>query len=142
MKAIIKEFSKAQVSSLISTACDFMTTAVLFKLLEHVVISTASGAVVGGMVNCIINYTWTFKGSKRGKKGVVWRYALVWLGSIVLNTAGTEYGVKLVELLGNHLGNGWSQNLSLVLIVKAVVAIAVGVFWNFTMQKYFVYKKK
>ena len=128
------EFGKAQVSSVISTACDFCTTAVLYELLRHVVASTAGGAIVGGIVNCVINYRWTFQGTSRTKRGVFWRYAMVWIGSVVLNTVGTEYGVKLLDL--------WlSQNLGSVLLVKAVIAILVAVFWNFTLQKYYVYKK-
>lgn len=132
------EFSKAQLSSLVSTACDFLSTACMFSLTHHVVASTASGAFVGGAVNCAINYNWTFKGTCRTKKGVVCRYIIVWLGSMALNTAGTEWGVKLVRWLGL-----WTaQNLGLVMTVKAVVAVVVAVTWNFTTQKYYVYKKQ
>lgn len=128
------EFCKAQVSSVVSTACDFGVTALIFTLLHHVVISTASGAVVGGMVNCSINYLWTFRGTERSKSGVVWRYLLVWIVSILLNTYGTELVVKLM--------NRWLEvDLSLVMLSKAVVAILVAVIWNFSMQKFYVYKK-
>lgn len=133
----VKEFSKAQVSSLVSTFCDFLSTAGVFSLTHHVVASTACGAFVGGAVNCAVNYCWTFKGTCRTKKGVVCRYIVVWLGSLALNTGGTEWGVKLVRYSGL-----WAdQNLGLVMTVKAVVAVLVAVMWNFTIQKYYVYKK-
>lgn len=140
-KGVVKEFGKAQVSSIVSTACDFTVTAVVFKIVEHVVLSTASGAVAGGMVNCIINYLWTFKGSQRSKTGVAMRFFMVWMGSVLLNTFGTEYGVKAVTHVSAMMGNGCGQSLPIVLAVKATVAIAVAVFWNFTLQKFYVYKK-
>lgn len=133
----VKEFSKAQVSSLLSTFCDFVATAGVFSLTHHVVASTALGAFTGGAVNCSINYCWTFKGTCRTKKGVLCRYVAVWLGSVMFNTAGTEWGVKLVRCSGL-----WTdQNLGLVMMVKAIVAVVVAVAWNFTTQKYYVYKK-
>lgn len=135
------EFGKAQVSSLVSTACDFLVTAIVFRLAHHVVASTASGAISGGIVNCIINYCWTFRGTSRSKRGVVWRYLLVWAGSVFLNTVGTEYGVKAVRLLGDTLDVDLSQTLGIVLIVKAIIATFVAIFWNFFMQKYYVYRK-
>lgn len=141
-KGLLKEFSKAQVSSLVSTGCDFMVTAMVFLLTDHVVISTASGAFAGGAINCSINYTWTFNGSRRSKMGVAWRYVLVWMGSMLLNTFGTEYGVKTVEHISAQMGSACAQSLTMVMAVKAVVAVAVAVFWNFTMQKYFVYRKQ
>lgn len=137
---LLKEFSKAQVSSLVSTGCDFVTTAAVFQMIHHVVASTASGAIVGGIVNCVINYVWTFRGSHRSKRSVMFRYLLVWTGSVLLNTAGTEWGVKAIQYASAWLGGGWQQNLSMVLVTKAVVAVMVAVFWNFTMQKYYVYR--
>lgn len=135
---IIIEFSKAQVSSVVATACDFCTTAVIFNATRHVVLGTASGAIVGGIVNCIINYCWTFYGSNRSRFSVFRRYLIVWLGSILLNTYGTEWGVKLVQ----HLWLAGNQSLALVMCTKAAVAIMVAIFWNFLLQKYFVYKRK
>lgn len=142
MKNGVKEFGKAQVSSLVSTACDFIMTALIFELTRHVVGSTMAGAVTGGIVNCIINYLWTFRGTHRSKRGIFWRYIIVWIGSIVLNTTGTEYGVKGVALLGDALEVNLSQTLGILLIVKAIVAVVVAVCWNFFMQKYYVYPKK
>lgn len=127
------EFGKAQISAAVATAFDFMTSLVAFTLLHHVAIGTAMGAVTGGMVNCSINYYWTFKDTERSKRSVMWRYVLVWIGSVVLNTTGTEYMVKFCNLWMN-------TNVTLAMTAKAVVAIAVGVTWNYMMQKKFVYK--
>ena len=39
-KSGVKEFSEAQMSSLISTVCDFSITALVFETTRHVVAST------------------------------------------------------------------------------------------------------
>ena len=132
MSLNLKRFGKAQVSAAVATGCDFLTSYVAYTLLRHVAIGTAMGAVTGGIVNCTINYLWTFRGTPRSKRSVVWRYILVWLGSVVLNTVGTEFAVKLCTLWTN-------TSVSLAMTAKAVVAIVVGVAWNYTMQRRFVY---
>lgn len=132
---IISEFVKAQCSSLAATIVDFLLTAVLFQLagLNHV-LSTFLGSVTGGAVNCVVNYKWTFRGDLPSKKWVALKYCIVWAGSIYLNTYGTAVGV-------DYFTKDATTELHTVMIVKAVVAILVAIFWNFTMQKYFVYRK-
>lgn len=131
-KGII-ELCKAQVSAGFATLSDFLTTAFVFQLSRQVMASTAAGAVVGGILNCCINYRWVFKGTQRSMTAVALRYILVWIGSILLNTFGTDYAVTLC-------GEWFSKELTAVIICKAIVAIAVALGWNFTMQKYFVFK--
>lgn len=128
------ELCKAQVSAGLATLSDFLTTAFVFQLSRQVMASTAAGAVIGGILNCCINYRWVFKGTERSKMAVAWRYLLVWIGSILLNTFGTDYAVKLC-------GEWLPKELTMVIICKAIVAIFVAICWNFAMQKYFVYKK-
>lgn len=132
---IVAEFLKAQFTSVTATVIDFMLTAVLFQFagVNHV-LSTFTGSVAGGVVNCVLNYRWTFQGDRPSKKWVALKYSMVWIGSILLNTYGTAIGVKLFSDAGR-------VELSTVMSVKVVVAILVAVFWNFAMQKYFVYKK-
>lgn len=128
------QFCKAQASSLLATAVDFGVTALLISWLEtYYVWATFLGAFSGGVTNCLVNYQWTFRGSGRGKTSVALRYTLVWVGSLLLNTWGTAYGVSIVA--------GWHpEGLDVVLVVKAVVALLVGVLWNFLMQKHYVYR--
>lgn len=117
-----------------STACDFLTTAAVFQMVNHVMVSTASGAIVGGITNCCINYRWTFPGTHNSKKSIAWRYFIVWIGSILLNTGGTEL---LTRCIAYH--NEYSTTTAILLIAKALVAITVAIAWNYTMQKRFVY---
>ena len=130
------EFCKAQISSLVATSIDFAVTAFLFQVCEvYYVCSTFLGAVSGGIVNCIINYKWTFYGCRQSKVAVMLRYSLVWIGSILLNTWGTAVGARVLS--GNTL-----VELDSVILAKVIVAVLVAVVWNFMMQKYFVYRKR
>ncbi len=134
-KNTVCEFGKAQVSSFVATLVDFAVTSLLFQIFGlYYVYSTFVGALAGGLTNCVVNHKWTFRGNNRSKRSVAFRYLFVWCGSIALNTWGTAAGVRLVS--------EWeSAGLDTLLIVKAVVAVIVAVFWNFLMQKYYVYRK-
>lgn len=134
--ASIAEFCKAQISSLTATLVDFAVTALLFRFCGvYYVWSTFLGSVTGGVVNCVVNYKWTFNGNGQSKRRVAIRYCLVWGGSIVLNTWGTAIGARILS--------GKSDiELDSVLLSKVIVAVLVAVLWNFLMQKYFVYKKR
>ena len=131
----IAEFCKAQISSLAATLIDFAVTALLFHFLGvYSVWSTFLGSVTGGVVNCVVNYKWTFRGNEQSKLNVAIKYCLVWCGSIALNTWGTAIGTRVLS--GNN-----DIGLDSVLISKVIVAVLVAVLWNFLMQKYFVFKK-
>lgn len=111
-------------------------TAILVKFVGiWYVIANVIGAISGGGVNCIINYNWAFKGTEQRKRTVFHRYIMVWLGSIFLNTAGTT-------LLANIMSHdGTPKQFGTVMESKTIVAIIVAIFWNFLMQKKFVYKR-
>ena len=131
----IAQFLEAQMSSLISTAVDFLLTATLVKWAGlWYVYATFIGSVAGGTTNCIINYNWTFKGSEHRKRTIMYRYLLVWIGSLILNTTGTA----LVANIISH--DGTAKAFGIVMESKTLVAILVAFFWNFTMQKKYVYK--
>lgn len=123
----IATFCKAQCSAMVATGCDFSLTILLARFC-HMWYANATllGAVFGGLVNCCINYRWVFHAFGMKKKYVALRYVVVWLGSIVLNTAGTY---QFTEILGINF-----------VAVKAMVAVMVAVLWNYQMQKHFVFK--
>ncbi|MCQ2212680.1 MAG: GtrA family protein [Bacteroidaceae bacterium] len=133
---LIRQFLRAQTSSLICTGIDFAVTAALVKFAGlWYVIANIIGAVCGGAENCIINYNWAFKGTSQRKQTIFYRYVLVWFGSIFLNTAGTT----LVANIMSH--DGTPKAFGIVMEAKTLVAILVAIFWNFLMQKKYVYKK-
>lgn len=135
-KRWIIQFLEAQTSSLLSTFVDFAVTAILVKFAGiWYVIANIIGAVSGGSINCVVNYNWAFKGTEQRKRTIFYRYLLVWFGSIFFNTAGTT-------LLANILSHdGTPKGFGTVMESKTVIAIIVAIFWNYLMQKKYVYKK-
>ena len=133
-------FLRAQLSSQVATITDFLFTILLVKLFDlYYVYATLSGAVCGGIVNCFINYRWTFKFHGK-KRYVIFKFIIVWVCSIWLNTWGTY---MFTEMLGRI---SWVRDtLSLhfddyFLVPKVIVAILVAFCWNYMMQRYFVYR--
>ena len=82
-------FLRAQLSAQMATIADFLVTILLVRLFDvYYVYATLAGAIYGGIINCIINYKWTFK-SKGKKTHVAVKFIIVWVCSIWLNTWGT-----------------------------------------------------
>jgi len=127
LKQTIMTFAKAQASAGTATAIDFAVTLLLGKLFGWwYVMATFLGAVSGGVANCIINYQWVFHAKGQRKRSVAWRYMVVWSVSILLNTFGTY---ALTEL---------TRGIDFIFI-KALVAVLVAFFWNYQMQRTFVF---
>ena len=100
--------------------------------------ATAIGALCGGIVNCIINYKFTFHAEGVDWRAVMVKYALVWLGSMLLNTFGTG---AVYYLLCNW---EWLESIGFkrdgfYAAARLFVSLIVSWFWNFPMQKFFVY---
>ena len=89
--------------------------------------ATAIGAISGGVVNCSVNFLCVFDNTDElRKRYMVLRYFFVWIGSIALNIVGTYI---LTEWSGQYF-----------VLMKIVVAVCVGVLWNYQLQRRFVYK--
>ena len=133
-------FLRAQLSSQVATIIDFLITILLVKLFNvYYVYATLFGAIFGGIINCVVNYKWTFK-STGNKVNVAIKFVLVWLCSIWLNTWGTY---MLTEAMAKipWVRDTLSQYFSDFFIVpKIIVSLIVGFFWNYNMQRVFVYR--
>ena len=131
-------------SSMSSQLCgwiDTLTSFLVFSLFDLTAwLSTAIGAFVGGILNCIINYRFTFHAV-----GVEWRVALtkfifIWAGSLLLNSFGTQAIYSLVK------GWSWFENVtgigedSIFLASRLFVALTVSLCWNFLLQRHFVFR--
>ena len=136
-------FLRAQCSSQVASLADFFVTILLAKLFHiYYVYATFTGAVCGGIVNCIVNYKWTFKAKELKKRHVAVKYMMVWLGSIFLNTYGTYLlteGLSGIAWLERFLGRFFAD---LFIVSKVIVSLVIGFFWNYIMQRYFVYKDR
>ena len=125
-------FMKAQLSAQIATVIDFLITILLVKLFGiYYLYATFIGSVVGGIVNCVINYEWVFKAEDCKKIHVGLKYFIVWGGSILINTWGT---FALTEWLA---GMKWVNGLlgyyvyDVFILSKITVALLVAFFWNY-----------
>lgn len=120
-------FGKAQMSAQIATLIDFITSLMLAEAIGlWYVLATFLGALTGGVANCCINYRWVFDAHGARMTAISVKYLLVWTGSLGLNTLGTYI---LTEYTGYHF-----------IIAKALTAIMVGIFWNYLLQRNFVYR--
>ena len=134
---------RSSVSSQLCGWIDTLTAFLAFSLFDLTAwLSTAIGAFIGGVFNCIINYKYTFRA-----KGVAWRtaltkFAFVWTGSLLLNSFGTQEVYSLVrdwEWL--HEVTGGIAEDGTFLAARLFVALAVSLCWNFLLQRNFVFKE-
>jgi putative flippase GtrA len=119
--------SKSQISAAIATAVDF---GLLFSMTEalHVwyVISVATGALIGAIVNFLLNRHWSFDAAHGLVGRQARRYAVVSAGSLLLNTAGTW---ALTEFGLIHYG-----------ISVVIASIGVGLLFNFPLHRGYVFR--
>lgn len=102
-------------------------------------LSTAIGAVAGGVVNCIINYRFTFHAKGVSWKAVIVKYALVWTGSILLNSGGTQAVYSLIKDWTWLTKIGFRPD-GFFAAARLFVSLMVSWFWNFVLQRNFVYR--
>lgn len=134
-------FLRAQFSAQLATVFDFVVTISLFYLCAaNYLCSTFVGALSGAVLNCIVNYEWTFKAVGMDKRAIALKYAVVWGGSVALNTWGTYFFTESMQ----HIY--WLKGLSVLLgensflASKVLTAVLVGCFWNYLLQRRFVYR--
>lgn len=103
-------------------------------------LATAVGAVCGGIVNCIINYKFTFHADGLDWRSVVVKYAMVWVASALLNTFGTGILYYVIERWEWLETIGFKRD-GFYATSRLFTSLMVSWLWNFPMQRYFVYSK-
>lgn len=137
---LVSTFLRSTVASQLASWID-MGMGFVFFAWVHLApwLSTAIGNVFGGVVNCCINYRFTFHASSVPVKAVAVKYAMIWTGSLLLNVFGTQ----LLYILFNHFpfleDIGFKPN-GYYAAARGLTSLLVSLFWNFTFQKNFVYK--
>ena len=120
-------FLKANFSALAATAVDYGTLLFLVEILHiHYSIGVALGAFLGAITNFLLNRNWTFKSSEKIRFQIL-KYALVSIGSLVLNT-----GLVVLTTESLHLQ---------YFLSKIIVSLVVAWGWNYPLQKNFVFRK-
>lgn len=133
-------FLRSAVSSQTSGWVDFAVSFVFFQWVGFdPMYASALGAVAGGVVNCIINYRFTFHADGVDWRAVVVKYVMVWIGSLLLNSFGTQFLYEVIkdwdwlETIGFKKAGYFSA-------ARLFVALVVSWAWNFMLQRYFVYR--
>lgn len=119
-------FIKANVASIVASIFDYLTYFVLVKVFDiDVVIAGAVGPICGGIINFLIGRNWVFISKKERVTGQMLRYILVWTGNLLLNMGGIYLFAKVWKL---HF-----------MASKLFVSLMVAVFYNYPLQKRFVF---
>ncbi len=130
-------------SSLSSQASSWTDMGVSFALFAWASLSpwlsTAIGALVGGIVNCVITYRFTFHATDCPWRAVVVKFALVWVGSLLLNSSGTEAAYHLLQRWTWLEEMGFKPD-GYFAAARLGVSLVVSLAWNFLLQRYFVYR--
>lgn len=119
-------FLKAQASSLTATAVDYLVTFLLQILFHWSMPASILGTVSGGVVNFTMNRSWVFEARNKKIQSQAIKYILVWIGNLILVTVGVFVLIK------------WG-GLDLM-VAKIIVSLIVGFFYNYFLQKKFVFK--
>ena len=141
-------FTKAQLASLLATGVDFLVTFLLLRWAGIPPVATgagvtavgtgvtaasaritfygATGTVCGGFTHFMVSRNWVFNAQEKKWTAQVNRYVLVWIGNLALNASGLYLLTRYTTI--NPM------------IAKIVTATTVAVFYNYTLQKRFVFK--
>lgn len=125
-------FLKAQLSAFAGGLIDYGVMILCTELLHiHYTISIAIGGIIGAVFNFSVNRYWTFNSNKASNSpvgGQLVRFVFVVTGSILLKSSGTF-------LFTNWLRIDYK-------ISRIIVDIIVSLGFNYTLQTYWVFKKK
>lgn len=119
-------FIKAQASSIISTFFDFLTTVVCKEIFGiWYVAASFAGTFIGGATNFALGRRWVFDGRDKKMHAQIVKYIITWGGNMVLTTSG-------VFIVTHYFGISY-------FISKIIVAVIVGICYNYMLQKKFVF---
>lgn len=122
-----KTFLRAQVVSLTATSVDFSISLLLHDLLEiYYVTATSMGSACGAVTSFLLGRNWAFLNKKGKLRKQVFRFLIINLFSIFFNSTAVFF---------------FKENFHLSFIAsRVIVALLVGIFFNFLMNRYFVFK--
>ncbi|MGV6946165.1 GtrA family protein [Sphingobacterium kyonggiense] len=123
-----KEFFKAQLSAFLGGLADFGIYTFCYKILLFTApFSNVVSGSLGAIVNFTINRYWSFNNTAVPLASQLWKFILVVAGSITLKSLGIHL---LVDIWHWHF-----------LLSKLILEIVVSLGFNFTLQKYWVFRK-
>ena len=118
---------RSQIAAFLATSFDFATVIFLTEIAGlWYVVSNAIGAFFGAVLSFTLGRYWVFVSLQNKIAQQAFRYFLVSAGSLVLNTLGVYLVTEFASI--NYV------------ISKVIVSLIVGLGWNFTLHKFFVFK--
>jgi len=115
-------------AAIVATATDYLVmVSCVERLGLHAVAATPIGAFAGAVVNFLLGRRFTYHAVDESAGAQAWRYALVSLASLGLNTAG-EYFFHVVLRIE-------------YLLARVITSVIVSNAWNYPMQRYFVFAR-
>jgi len=125
-------FLKAQVSAFVGGITDYSIMIFFTEVFHvHYTISIVIGGIIGAVVNFSLNNKWTFHSNdipyKNSMRAQLLRFILVALNSIFLKSMGT-YAITTYLIIDYKISR---------LITDLIVSIGI----NYTLQRYWVFKK-
>jgi len=124
---VIVSFFRAQITAMLATTVDFSVMIGLKELLDMwYLFAVIIGTLMGGLVGFLLGRNWAFisKDAKLVKQ--IRKYFFVMVGSFLLNVGGVVFLVESMHMQ--------------YIVSKVIVAIIVGIGFNFMLQRYFVFK--
>lgn len=125
-------FGKAQVSAMMGGGVDYLMMIIFTEVFHvHYTISIAIGGIIGAVVNFTLNKTWSFRSKdlkyKSSTKVQMIKFVLVVMNSILMKSSGTYFITTFLKL---------DYKIS-----RIVVDLFVSIIFNYSLQKYWVFKK-
>ena len=143
---LISTFLRSSVSSQVASWIDLGMSMLFYSFVFVALapfyrsnLSVAVGAIAGGVVNCCINYRFTFHAAGQSVKAVGIKYFLVWTGSLLLNMYGTTGLASLLSHWEWLINFGFKPD-GIFAASRLVASLAVSWGWNFVLQRNFVYR--
>jgi putative flippase GtrA len=120
-------FIRAQLVSLIATGVDFMFSLIFYHLFDiYYVFATSLGSLTGAITSFILGRNWAFLNRHGHIRRQAMRFLLTNAFSLFANTTGVFF---------------FKENFDISFFTsRLIVAIIVGVFFNFSLNRYFVFR--
>lgn len=120
-------FYRSQFASIVATVADFAVTIFFTEIFKiWYVFSTALGNLTGAIISFYLGRNWAFNRKNETVNWQAFRYGITSLISMGLNTSG-------VYLITENFGISYE-------ISKVIMAVLIGISFNFLMFRYFVFK--
>ncbi|MFZ1751091.1 MAG: GtrA family protein [Saprospiraceae bacterium] len=122
-----KTFIKSQIVSLTATSIDLAISLLLNHFLNvYYVTATSLGSLCGAVTSFFLGRNWAFLNRHGRIRRQVFRFLIINVFSIFANTTGVFFFKESFQI-------SFFES-------RIIVAVLIGVFFNFLMNRYFVFK--